>query len=131
LCFGRIAGDQGFHRWLFAVMVAACLQENAMRLPTPFDFLPAAVEASAIALESQMVIGLRLAGLAGLWPMGQAEADRMVAEKLKAGFDSVEAVLRSGLAGGTLPEMALAAMQPVRQETRSNAQRLQRAVIEG
>mgnify|MGYP006196103755 CR=1 FL=1 len=80
---------------------------------TPHGYWRIVLQASQILTESHTVIALRLSGMAGLWPMGQAEADRMVAEKLKAGFDSVEAVLRSGLAGGTLPEMALAAMQPV------------------
>lgn len=97
-----------------------------MRMLTPFDFLRPAMEASRIMMESQMVIGLRLSGMAGFWPMEQAETNRMVSEKMSAGVDAAHAALRSGMAGGSLPDMAMAAMKLVRQKTRSNARRLQR-----
>ncbi len=96
-----------------------------MKLMTPMDFIAPALEASHIMAESQMVIGLRLAGMAGLWPMAKAETDQMLAEKLSAGMDSAHAALRSGMAGGNISEVAMAAMQPVRATTRANAKRLQ------
>lgn len=102
-----------------------------MKLMTPFDFMAPAFEASQIIAESQMVIGMRLAGMVGLWPMAKSETDRMVAEKLSAGMDSAHAALRTGMAGGNLSEMAMAAMQPVRAKTRANAKRLQRKVTGG
>lgn len=102
-----------------------------MKLMTPFDFMAPALEASRIMAESQMVIGMRLAGMAGLWPMAASETDRMLAEKLSAGMDSAHAALRSGMAGGNLSEMAMAAMKPVRAKTRANAKRLQRKVAGG
>lgn len=97
-----------------------------MRLVTPFDFLAPALEASTLLAEAQMVIGLRLAGLAGLWPMGQAETQRMLSEKLSAGLESAHAALRAGMAGDSLPDVAMAAMKPLRQKTKSNARRLRR-----
>jgi hypothetical protein len=102
-----------------------------MKLMSPFDFLAPALEASQIMVESQMVIGMRLAGMAGLWPMAKSETDRMLAEKLSAGMDSAHAALRSGMEGGNISEMAMAAMQPVRAKTRANAKRLQRKVTGG
>ena len=102
-----------------------------MKLMTPFDFMAPALEASHIMAESQMVIGMRLAGMAGLWPMAKSETDRMLAEKLAAGMDSAHAALRSGMAGGNISEMAMAAMKPVRAKTRANAKRLQRNVTGG
>ncbi len=102
-----------------------------MKLMTPMDFIAPALEASQIMAESQMVIGMRLAGMAGPWPMSETETDRMLSEKLSAGMDSAHAALRSGMAGGNLSEMAMAAMQPVRAKTRANAKRLQRKVTGG
>ena len=102
-----------------------------MKLMTPFDFMAPALEASHIMAESQMVIGMRLAGMAGLWPMAETETERMLAEKLSAGMDSAHAALRSGMAGGNISEMAMAAMKPVRAKTRANAKRLQRNVTGG
>ncbi|MDB5664218.1 hypothetical protein [Cypionkella sp.] len=99
-----------------------------MRVMTPFDFMAPALEASRIMMESQTVIGLRLAGMAGFWPMAASETDLMLAEKLSAGMDSAQAALRIGMAGGNLSEVAMAAMKPVRATTRANAKRLQRKV---
>ena len=99
-----------------------------MRVVTPFDFLVPALEAFAMLAEAQMVVGLRLAGLAGFWPMGRAESNRMVTEKLSAGMASAHAALQAGMAGDNLPEVAMAAMKPLRQKTKSNARRLRRKV---
>lgn len=102
-----------------------------MKLMTPFDFMAPLLEAGRIMAESQMVIGMRLAGMAGLWPMPQSETDRMMSEKLSAGMDSAHAALQSGMAGGNISDMAMAAMKPVRAKTRANAKRLQRNVTGG
>lgn len=99
-----------------------------MRFLTPFDFMRPVIEASRIMADSQSVIGLRLAGMAGFWPMGQAETNRMVSEKVNASIDSAGAALKSGMAGDSLPDMAMAAMKPYRHKTKSNARRLQRKV---
>jgi hypothetical protein len=84
------------------------------------------MEASRIMAESQTVIGLRLAGMAGFWPMGQAETGRMVMEKLEAGALAAGAAFQAGMAGGNASEIAMAAMKPVRRRTRANARRLSR-----
>ncbi len=99
-----------------------------MRFYTVFDFIHPAMAASKIMAEAQVVIGLRVAGMAGMWPMGQAENDRMLAEKLQAGADAATAVMRSAIAGGSLPDMALAAMRPVGRKTKANLRRLSRKV---
>lgn len=96
--------------------------------PNPFDYWRASIEATRILAESQLVIGLRLAGMAGFWPMGRAETGRMLAEKIAAGQQSGAAALKASLAGGSLPEIALAAMQPVGRRTRANARRLTRKI---
>lgn len=102
-----------------------------MKLMMPMDFMAPALEASRILAESQWVIGMRLAGMAGLWPMARSEPERMLVEKLSAGVESAHAALRTGMAGGSLSDVALAAMRPVRVQTRANAVRLQRKVAGG
>ncbi len=99
-----------------------------MRMFDPFGLIGPALEAAEILAESQVVIGLRLAGMAGFWPMGQAETKRMVTEKMQASLDSGHAALRAGMSGASPAQVAMAAMAPVRSKTRSNAKRLQRKV---
>lgn len=97
-----------------------------MRLFDPFNMMRPALEAATILAESNVVIGLRVTGMMGLWPMAPAETSRMMTEKLQAGVDSGHAALWAGMAGGSLSHVAMAAMAPVRHKTRSNAKRLQR-----
>ena len=97
-----------------------------MRMFDPFDLLRPALEAAEIMAESQLVIGLRLAGMAGFWPMAKAENARMLNEKLQAGLDVGHAALLAGMSGASPSQVAMAAMAPVRRKTRANAKRLQR-----
>jgi len=63
------------------------------RYKTPFDAMRPALEVSRMLIEAQQVIALRLAGMAGFWPMGQAETSRMVEEKLEAMGERVSAAV--------------------------------------
>lgn len=95
-----------------------------MRIPDMQDFFLPAMETGLMLAEAQVVIALRLAGLAGLWPVGEDEGVRMVAEKLEAGQASATAALWAGMGGATAGEVALAAIAPLRDRTRANARRL-------
>jgi hypothetical protein len=97
-----------------------------MRMFDPFGLLAPMLEASKMMAEAQVVIGLRVAGMAGLWPMAETEANRMVEEKLHAGMDAAQAMLRAGMAGQSPSAVAMAAMKPLRHKTKANARRLQR-----
>jgi hypothetical protein len=97
-----------------------------MRFFDPFDFMQPAIEAAEIMAEAQIVIGLRLAGMAGFWPMAKAENARMVSEKLQAGIDMGHAAMTASLAGASPSQLAMAVMAPMHRKTRSNAKRLQR-----
>lgn len=99
-----------------------------MRMFDPFDLLRPALEAAEIIAESQVIIGLRLAGMAGFWPMAKAENARMLSEKLQASLDVGHAALKAGMLGASPSQVAMAAMAPVRRTTRANAKRLQRKV---
>jgi hypothetical protein len=90
----------------------------------PYDYWRMALQASQIMTESQTVIALRLSGLAGLWPMAEAEAQRMVDEKLDAAAQAGHAALRVGMTGGNLTDVAMAAMRPVARRTKANVKRL-------
>ena len=100
-----------------------------MKYFTVFDLIRPAITASRIMADAQVVIGLRVAGMAGFWPMGQAETDRMVSEKLAASVEAIGAAMRSAMAGGTAADVAMAAMRPVRRKTKSNVRRLSRTAL--
>jgi hypothetical protein len=99
-----------------------------MRSPNPQDMMNASFQAFWMMAEAQWVIALRLAGMAGFWPMSASEPSRMVSEKLAAGQASAIAAMKAGMAGGTPGDVALAAIKPLRRRTRANARRLTRAV---
>ncbi len=94
---------------------------------TPQGFWRVVLQASQIVTESHTVIALRLSGMAGLWPMAGAENQRMISEKLTAATQATQAAMRAGAAGGSLSEIAIAAMKPVGRRTRANAKRLTKA----
>lgn len=83
-------------------------------------------EMARIGLESQMVIGLRVAGMMGLLPHSPAESRRMVREKHDAATESLGAALRAASDGLRGDEVLAAALKPYRRRTRANAQRLTR-----
>ena len=101
------------------------------RLSNPFDLMRPTLEATRMMIEAQQVIALRLAGMAGFWPMQQDEPQRMLDEKLKAGQASTVAAVRASLAGKSPGDVALAAMKPLRRRTRANAARLGKQVTGG
>jgi len=97
-----------------------------MRLPGPFDFFRPAMEAGMLLIEAQQVIALRMAGMAGVWRMRPDEPQRMVEEKTAAGQASMVAAMKAGLSGKSPADVAMAAMKPVRRQTKANAARLQK-----
>lgn len=83
-------------------------------------------EMARIGWESQMVIAMRMAGLVGLWPTGQGESHRMVAEKQSAAQASMRAAIRAAAKGATPDQVMSAALKPIGRRTHSNARRLSR-----
>ena len=63
-------------------------------------------------LESQIVISLRLMGMAGVLPAARGENARMVSEKTAALQEAGLAASRAFLTGAAMPAIALAAMTP-------------------
>ena len=98
------------------------------RLPQPTDFVWPAFHAGMMLAEAQVVIALRLWGMAGGWPMGWQEHVRMVTEKAAAAGESGAAMMRA--AGKGPGAVALAGVKPVRRRTRANVKRLSRAAAQ-
>ena len=94
---------------------------------TPHGYWRIVLQASQILTESHTVIALRLSGMAGLWPMAEVENQRMISEKLTAATQATHAAIRTGASGGSLSDIAMAAMKPVGRRTKANAKRLTKA----
>ncbi len=96
---------------------------------TPYMFNPMQAWTNTIHLamvmsEAQMVIAMRMAGMAGLWPVTPYENTRMVSEKAYAITKAMGNAAQASLRGAAPETVMAAAIKPVRQKTRSNARRL-------
>ncbi|MDP2085108.1 MAG: antibiotic ABC transporter [Gemmobacter sp.] len=88
------------------------------------EFMKLWTESCFMAVEAQMVIGMRLAGIAGFWNVTKAENNVMRTEKIAAAQASALAAT-TALSGGSTPAgIVLAAMEPVRRKTMANSRRL-------
>ncbi|MCU0904581.1 MAG: antifreeze protein [Tabrizicola sp.] len=76
--------------------------------------------------EAQMVIGMRMMGLAGMWRVTPTENARMVSEKLAAAQESAFAATRAVLQGRSPAIVADHALKPIRRRTSANTRRLAR-----
>ncbi len=94
------------------------------KLVSPGDALALSVRTGMMLAEAQMVIGMRMLGMMGLWRVAPSENRRMLAEKLAAGSEAAIAVSQAMLAGKSPVAVAEAALKPVRRRTRANAGRL-------
>lgn len=74
--------------------------------------------------EAQMVVGLRLAGMAGIWPVGLDETHRMLSEKGPALLGAANDAHTAALSGQRLDQILLAAITPLTGAARNNRLRL-------
>lgn len=74
--------------------------------------------------EAQAVIGMRLFGMMGLWPVSSEENSRMISEKFAAIQEGQAAAVKAALQGGDATKVMEAAMRPVRRRTKANVKRL-------
>lgn len=80
-----------------------------------------------IALESQFVVGMRMAGMMGIQPHAAAENTRMVTEKGEAACEAIGAALAQVSRGARPDQIMAAALKPYGTRTRANALRLYHA----
>lgn len=77
-----------------------------------------------IAVDSQMVIGMRMAGMMGVVTQSPGEPFRMVAEKQAAATESIFAIAQASSRGESADRVMSAAMRPYGKRTRANSRRL-------
>jgi hypothetical protein len=94
--------------------------------PSPVQMMTLSFRFGFMMAEAQMVIGMRMLGMAGLWRVTPGENARMVSEKLAAAQDSTLAATRAVLAGKSPAVIADHALKPIRRRTSANAKRLTR-----
>jgi hypothetical protein len=83
-----------------------------------------AMQSGMMLAEANMVIAMRMFGMAGLWNVTPAENKRMVDEKSTAAMASGAAMARAMVAGKSPAAIAMAGLRPVRAKTRANVARL-------
>lgn len=93
----------------------AMMPKNPVRLWTQFV---------RMAIESQMVIGLRTAGMMGIMTQAPGEPFRMVAEKQAAATESLFAMAQAAGRGASAERVMSAALRPYGKRTRANSRRL-------
>ncbi len=86
-------------------------------------------QVAQIAIESQMVIGLRLAGMMGILPQQSNESHRMVQEKLDAAQEAGNLMFRAVTRGASVDQVMSAALRPYSRRTKANARRLTKSSI--
>jgi len=84
------------------------------------------IDTAQMMAQANMVIALRMMGMAGTWPVPAREAQRMVAEKGPALAAAGMAAGWAALAGAAPAAVAAAWLRPVGRKTRANARRLTR-----
>lgn len=91
---------------------------------TPGEMMRLSLRTTMMLGQAQLVIGMRLMGMAGLWRVTPSETRRMVAEKVAAAQAGGAAGVRAAARGGSAAKVAEAMVAPAARKTRSNARRL-------
>lgn len=77
-----------------------------------------------LALEAQAVIGMRLLGMSGAFPVDKSENRKMLAEKPPAFARAATAAAKKAVAGGSPEQILTAAVKPLTRTARANRKRL-------
>ncbi|AUH35400.1 antibiotic ABC transporter [Paracoccus tegillarcae] len=92
----------------------------------PDSGMPLSLWAQMVRLgfESQVVIGMRMAGMMGLAAHAPNENMRMITEKMDAAQESLQASVRSVTRGDSVDKVMSAALSPYSKRTGANSRRL-------
>ncbi len=93
-------------------------------LPTPIQMMTLSIRTATMLAEAQMVIGMRMLGMAGMWRVTPGENARMVSEKVSAVQDAAFAATRAAMQGKSPATIADHALKPIRRRTSANVKRL-------
>lgn len=91
---------------------------------TPFAFFALQSQFAALAVETQIVMSLRLMALAGALPARPGENSRMIREKGPALTKAFTAGTQAALAGRMPEQIIDAALAPLTRKVRQNRKRL-------
>jgi hypothetical protein len=94
--------------------------------PGVTDILDLWTEATLMAVEAQVIMAMRLGGMAGFWNVTKAENKLMSTEKVVAAQAAALAAGAAIMLGATPAGIALAAIKPVRRKTTANVRRLRK-----
>jgi hypothetical protein len=100
-----------------------------MPLNLPVEQSRLVMQFAQMAIEAQMVIGLRVAGMMGLMAQAPGEPFRMVAEKQAAASESLFAMASAAGKGASAERVMAAALRPYGKRTRANSRRLGRVKV--
>jgi hypothetical protein len=92
--------------------------------PTPLQMMTLSIRTATMLAEAQMVIGMRMLGMAGMWRVTPSENARMVHEKMEAVQQSAISATRAAMQGKSPAVIADHALKPIRRRTSANAKRL-------
>ena len=91
---------------------------------TPAQMIALSLKTGMMLMEAQMVIGMRMMGMAGLWRVLPSENARMSSEKVSAVTQSAIAASTAMITGKSPNFIAEAALKPIARRTKSNVKRL-------
>jgi hypothetical protein len=91
---------------------------------TPAQLFGLSLKTGMMLIEAQMVIGMRMLGMAGFWRVAPSETTRMSSEKVSAVTASVTAASGAIIAGKSPAAVAEAALKPIARRTKSIVRRL-------
>lgn len=93
---------------------------------TPAQMISLSLKTGFMLAEAQMVIAMRMMGMAGLWRVTPSENARMSSEKFTAFGQSAMAASTALVTGKSPAQVTEAALKPIARTTRSNVKRLAR-----
>ena len=91
---------------------------------TPSQMINLSMKTGMMLMEAQMVIGMRMMGMAGLWRVHPSENTMMSSEKVSALGQSAIATSQAIMTGKSPAFIAEAALKPISRRTKSNVKRL-------
>ena len=99
--------------------------EHPLRNPCDIpELMRLSTQAVLMTFEAQMIIAMRVGGMAGYWNVTKGENSLMSREKLPALHAASAAAMTAMMLGATPAGIALAAIAPVRSKTTANMRRL-------
>jgi len=103
----------------------------ARKPANPVEIWQAYTGLGMLALEAQAVVGMRLLGMSGAWPVGKNENRKMLAEKPPAFARAATAAAKKAVSGGSPEQILTAAVKPLTRTARANRKRLVAKAVSG